>query len=169
MDSMRRIHLFFIAAALFALAACGGSTPSSDSAASDVPVTRKDIHSEVNKTVANLEIGGMTCAEGCGGKIQKELQALKGVTTTKLDFEESRQTNIVSVEFDPSQLSEIEMIQCVHSIMDGQYKVQSVEVLTYHGLQSEHVQAEPTGSDTFGTGKMLQIFGLLQLISQMVQ
>lgn len=103
---------------------------------SDIPVIRREISSEVNKTVANLLIDGMTCSEGCGGKIQKELQALNGVVNTKLDYEENRADNTVTVEFDPSQMDEKKMIECVHAIMDGQYHVKSIEILTYKGLQS---------------------------------
>jgi len=125
--------------ALIVLSVCIGLVACSESAAPTVPatvITHRDLDSEVNKMVAKISIEGMMCAEGCGGKIQQDLQALAGVVSTELEFEEQRPENIVKVEYDPALLNEQQLIQCVHDIADGKYHVVSVEVLHYHGLQS---------------------------------
>ena len=124
---------------LFALGLCLGVAACSETSAPEVPptvITHRDLDSEVNKMVAKMSIEGMMCAEGCGGKIQQDLQALAGVVSTELEFEEQRAENIVKVEFDPAVLNEQQLIQCVQGIADGKYRVVSLEVLHYHGLQS---------------------------------
>jgi Cu+-exporting ATPase len=124
---------------LFVLGLCLGVAACSESSAPEVPptvITHRDLDSEVNKMVAKMSIEGMMCAEGCGGKIQQDLQALAGVVSTELEFEEQRAENIVKVEFDPAVLNEQQLIQCVQGIADGKYRVVSLEVLHYHGLQS---------------------------------
>jgi copper chaperone CopZ len=124
---------------LVALSLCIGLVACSESAAPAAPetvITHRDLDSEVNKMVAKMAIEGMMCAEGCGGKIQQDLQALAGVVSTELEFEEQRPENIVKVEYDPAVLSEQQLIQCVQGIADGKYHVKSLEVLHYHGLQS---------------------------------
>ncbi|MDZ4824399.1 MAG: heavy metal-associated domain-containing protein [Flavobacteriales bacterium] len=129
---MKRI-IFFLLVVFVVQVSC--SEKPAATSASDVPVTHKEISSEVVKTVANLSIEGMTCSEGCGGKIQKDLQALAGVLSTNLDFADGRTENVVTVEFDPTKVDEQKMIACVNSSMDGMYKVKSVEVVKYSGLQ----------------------------------
>jgi len=84
-----------------------------------------------------MSIGGMMCADGCGGKIQQDLRALPGVISTELEFEENRAENVVKVEFDPAVIDEKKLIDCVQSISDGKYMVSQVEVLHYHGLQNK--------------------------------
>src|ERR1700741_5169814 len=92
-----------LALATMILSSCGGDkNPSIET----VQVTRTEMNSEVVKTVANLKIEGMTCSGGCGGKIQQELRALKGVKTTDLDYADKRAENIVSVEYNPGQVTE---------------------------------------------------------------
>ena len=84
----------------------------------------------------------MTCAQGCGGKIQQDLQALAGVKHTDLDFLDGRAQNVVLVEFDPSVTNEQAFIQCVQGIADGKYRVMSVEVMHFKGLQQSKVEQD---------------------------
>lgn len=163
---MKKSFLFFTVSCLFLLSACQG--PSSEQSAADVPVTRKTMNSEVNKVVANLSISGMTCAAGCGGKIQQELQALKGVKTTDLDFAENRENNTVTVEFDPSQITEKEMIRCVGAIADGMYRVNSVEIVEYKGLQAARTSGDAGVSES-DFGRIFQLANLLQSLSSFVK
>ena len=128
---MKRILFFVFCVAI--MASCGDSTQPTKL---ETVVTHRDLDSEVNKTVAKMSIEGMMCADGCGGKIQQELRALPGVIGTELEFEAERPENVVKVEFDPTVTDEQKLIQCVQAIADGQYKVKTVEVLHYHGLQS---------------------------------
>ncbi len=115
------------------LGACGEVAPPAKPA---TVIEHRDLDSEVIKTVAKMSIGGMMCAEGCGGKIQQDLRALPGVVGTELEFTEGNPENMVKVEFDPSVTDENKLIDCVNKIADGKYTVSKVEVLHYHGLQN---------------------------------
>ncbi len=153
------------------LMACGnnpttGAEGSANAASAEVTVTHREVKSEVVKTVANLSIEGMTCSAGCGGKIQKDLQALTGVIETKLDFEEERPQNVIAVEYNPETLSEQDLIRCVNSVADGRYQVRSAEVISYKGLQaSQGGSAGISTQESFG--KVFYVFDLLRSISQL--
>lgn len=115
------------------LASCGEvASP----AKPETVIEHRDLDSEVIKTVARMSIGGMMCAEGCGGKIQQDLRALPGVIGTELEFTENSPENTVKVEYDPTATDEKKLIECVNGIADGKYTVSKVEVLHYHGLQN---------------------------------
>jgi copper chaperone CopZ len=124
----------FILLMSFLFASCGEVAAP---AKPDTVVTHRDLDSEVIKTVAKMSIGGMMCAEGCGGKIQQDLRALPGVIRTELEFVENSAENTVKVEYDPAVTDEKKLIECVHGIADGKYSVSKVEVLHYHGLQNK--------------------------------
>lgn len=85
---------------------------------------------EVAKTSAKLSIDGMTCAHGCGGKIQKELEKLPGVVTTQLDFVEERKVNVVTADFQSDKVSVEKMMEVVNTIADGKYKVLAAQEIT---------------------------------------
>lgn len=112
-----------------AFMACNESNQT-DTSASSVVVEQIQEKGTVAKTVAKLSIEGMTCAHGCGGKIQKELEELDGVKATDLDFVEERKVNVVSVEFDAAQLDENKMMGLVNSLADGKYKVVAAQRVT---------------------------------------
>jgi copper chaperone CopZ len=162
---MKKVSVLFVGLA-FTVLSCSNHNVGNENAA-EATVTHKELSSEVNRTVANLTIEGMTCSAGCGGKIQQDLRALKGVNSTDLDFADARPANIVSVEFDPNQLNEQQLIQCVNGIGDGQYHVTSVEILHYKGLQS-------SGGSSGGEmksdhlGRAFQVLNLLQSITRMI-
>ena len=126
----------FIACLVFAivLGACGEVAPP---AKPQTVIVHRDLDSEVIKTVAKMSVGGMMCAEGCGGKIQQDVRALPGVTGTELEFTDGSPENIVKVEYDPAITDEQKLIECVQGIADGKYTVSKVEVLHYHGLQNK--------------------------------
>ncbi|MCC6601243.1 MAG: heavy-metal-associated domain-containing protein, partial [Crocinitomicaceae bacterium] len=111
---------------------------------------------------------GMTCSAGCGGKIQKELRALQGVMGTALDFSEERTDNVVSVEFDPSAVNEQQMIQCVNAIADGQYHVNSVEIVTAKKNDNPST-SDGVGVEMYDFGKVFQVLNLLQSVSRLVE
>lgn len=112
-----------------AFMACNESNQSGSSTSS-VVVEQIQEKGAVARTVAKLSIEGMTCAHGCGGKIQKELEDLDGVKTTDLDFVEERKVNVVSVEFDAGRLDENKMMGLVNSLADGKYKVVAAQRVT---------------------------------------
>ena len=96
---MKKLISFMSIVAIITMASCSGSSSSENSNDPMVPVTRRVMESESNRTVANLSISGMTCSAGCGGKIQQELRKLAGVKNTELDYMDNRPENTVSVEF----------------------------------------------------------------------
>ncbi len=96
----------------------------------NVVVERIQEQGEVAKLTAKLSIDGMTCAHGCGGKIQKELEKMPGVVTTQLDFVEERKVNVVTAEFQADKISVEKMMECVNGIADGKYKVLSAQEIT---------------------------------------
>jgi mercuric ion binding protein len=106
------------------------SDASQQSVASNVVVEQIQEKGAVAKTVAKLSIEGMTCAHGCGGKIQKELEDMDGVKSTDLDFVEERKVNVVSVEFDAASIDENKMMGLVNSLADGKYKVVAAQRVT---------------------------------------
>lgn len=110
------------------LFACGNATPNAEATPAAATNTVID---GTNKTEAVFSISGMTCAAGCGGKIQKELQNLNGVVTTSLDFVEDRDVNVVKVEFDPAVVKETDMTNIVNTIADGQYHVVKAEIISH--------------------------------------
>jgi len=151
------------------LMSCGTESGSSKSTESDVVITRKEINSEVIKTVANLSISGMTCSAGCGGKIQQDLQALKGVKETKLDYAENRGENVVTVDYNPNEINEQELIKCVNAIADGKYHVNSAEIVTYKGLQSSGGGKSSGVSVNDNFGKVFYVFDLLRSITKLTE
>jgi copper chaperone CopZ len=123
--TMKNVLYFFLALTLFA---CGNATPNAEATPA---ATTNTVVDGTTKTEAVLSISGMTCAAGCGGKIQKELQNLHGVVTTSLDFVEDRDVNVVKVEFDPNVVKEIDMTTIVNTIADGQYHVVKAEIISH--------------------------------------
>ncbi len=97
---------------------------------SAVVVEKIQEQGEVAKLTAKLSIDGMTCAQGCGGKIQKELEKMPGVVTTQLDFVEERKVNVVTAEFQADKISVEKMMECVNGIADGKYKVLAAQEIT---------------------------------------
>jgi len=161
---MKKSNILILGSLLFVMSCHDGSAPDSGS---DVPVVKKEINSEVNKTVANLSIEGMTCSAGCGGKIQQELRALQGVTTTDLDFAEGRPQNVVAVEYDPTKLNEQQLIQCINGIANEKYSVKSVEIIQYHGLQSQ-TSSGPVSIEFDVFNRFFQVLNLLQSATNLI-
>lgn len=122
---MKNLIYFLLSILLFA---CGNATPNGEATPA---ATTNTVVDGTNKTEAVLSISGMTCAAGCGGKIQKELQNLNGVVTTSLDFVEDRDVNVVKVEFDPNVVKETDMTNIVNTIADGQYHVVKAEIISH--------------------------------------
>lgn len=135
MEIMEIMKKFIVLLAIgIGLYSCGEVAPP---VKPETVVVHRDLDSEVIKTVAKMSIGGMMCADGCGGKIQQDLRALPGVISTELEFTENSPENTVKVEYDPAVTDEKKLIECVQGIADGKYTVSKVEVLHYHGLQNK--------------------------------
>lgn len=89
--------------------------------------SQKEEKKPAEKVVANkmltFEIEGMTCVMGCGGSIRKELAGTNAVEKCEFDFEEDRQTNVVTVSFDENKTSAKNLIDIVTKMNEGQFTV----------------------------------------------
>jgi copper chaperone CopZ len=94
----------------------------------------------------------MSCEMMCGNMISGALAELPGVKETTIDFEGAGEVNTVNVEYDKSQTSEKEMIDAVHALADGHYKVKAVKLVQYKNKATETekgdaVSEAPSGLD----------------------
>ena len=159
-----KITLYFSAALILFLASCNAG-PSS---ASEAQIVTTELNSEVNKSVAKIHIAGMTCKAGCGGKIEQELKSLAGVKSTETIFEENRPENIVTVEFDPSNIDARQMEQCVEKIMEGKYVVSKIEVINYHGLQSHGSAGADVEGHDLGFSELFKLLNVFQSLGKLL-
>jgi copper chaperone CopZ len=134
----------------------------------EAPISITELNSEVNKSVAKLYVVGMTCKAGCGGKIEKELQALAGIKMTETLFEENRAENIIQVEFDPTTIEAKRMEQCVEQLMGGQYQVQKIEVINYHGLQSHASSGADVESNSHEFAHLFKLLNVFQSLGKLL-
>jgi copper chaperone CopZ len=81
-----------------------------------------------NLGVAHIEIEGMMCGEGCGGKIKKELKELDCVANASIEFDAENPVDVAIVEFDKSQCGEQAFIDKIQAIGDGNYHVKAVTI-----------------------------------------
>lgn len=164
---MKTIAAIFSTGLLLFFTACGPSAPTAETA-SPAEVTRIVVTGDEARTVAVMSISGMTCAHGCGGKIQQDLRALEGVLSTDLNYADGRDANVVSVQFDPARMDEQKLIQCVNGIADGQYHVMAVEVQTVKPASASSGGSEmdqPRGMDL---DVFFQVFNLLSSFLELV-
>lgn len=126
---MKTFASFLAASALvFSLASCGGDAGPKP----DVEITKTTMSGDMAKTVAHIQVEGIHCVEGCGGKINAELGKIACVSNSGLvDFSEENPVNLIEVEFDPSACNEQEMIAAINSASDGKFTVKAMEVITY--------------------------------------
>lgn len=91
-------------------------------------VTEVAIQSGEPVTTANLLIEGMSCAMMCANSIQKTLAKLPGVTSAEVDFKEGDAADHAIVVFDDKQVSDAELIEAVHKLHGGQYRVTAIDI-----------------------------------------
>ena len=76
-----------------------------------------------NLEEVNFEIDGMTCALGCAKMIEHKLANVKGVDSTKVDFE----TKLAYISFDKTQQSKEELKRTIETLVDGNtYKTSEI-------------------------------------------
>ncbi|PKB16273.1 heavy-metal-associated domain-containing protein [Flavobacterium sp. 5] len=87
------------------------------------PKVKKEI-AAANLQTASFTIEGMTCAIGCAATIQKELTALDGVQTAKVDFDKK----LATVTFDKTIQTPESLTKIVQATGDGKtYKVSNMK------------------------------------------
>ena len=127
-----RIAPYLLSAGLLFLS-CGRQA-TSDVAASATAAAIERVVNEVTITsgtpvsTADLRIDGMSCEMMCGGSIKKALAKLPGVEGTEIVFNEGDAADHAIVTFDPAQVDDSELIDAVHALHDGQYKVLAVTI-----------------------------------------
>lgn len=91
-------------------------------------VTEVAINAGVPVTMADLSIDGMSCEMMCGGSIKKALAKLPGVSGTEIKFVEGDERDHAIVTYDPTQVTDAEMVEAIQALHDGQYKVLAVNI-----------------------------------------
>lgn len=141
---------FLTLSLLFLIGCSSNPEDKADKAApmANVPVTVNEIKvgsTDEVKTVAELEIEGMTCAIGCAKMIKKTVSDLDGVEMAEVDFNVDNPIDYAIVEYNPEEISELEMAAVIQSLVDGQYKVNKIVV--NHYVYSESVKEEVIEKD----------------------
>lgn len=129
-------NFFGFRAAAAAVLLVGAVAPGCGDATGSVEVSEHFEAGAFEHSVARLEIDGMMCAVACGGKIQKELLELEGVSNAHIDFEAERERNFVEVEFSAERVTPEAMATLVDGIAGGIYNVSSVDV-THYALSAD--------------------------------
>jgi copper chaperone CopZ len=79
---------------------------------------------DASESKAILQIEGMMCEHSCVASIKQKVSALAGVNSVEVNFEE----DLATVTFDPSKISELEIIKEIQRINDNQYTVTKATV-----------------------------------------
>lgn len=138
-------------------------------AMADVPVTVNEIkvgNTDDVKTIAELEIEGMTCAIGCAKMIKKTVSDLDGVKMAEVNFNADNPIDYAIVEYNPDEINELKMAAKIQSLADGQYKVNKIVVNKYiyaESLEEEIIEKDQTsGLDVkFSFPNILEVFTLI--------
>lgn len=69
------------------------------------------------------EITGMTCEQGCGGSIRKNLKATGGVSKVEYDFVIDAEKQVCRIFFDSTKISEGKISEVVNTINEEQFKI----------------------------------------------
>jgi Cu+-exporting ATPase len=165
-------NLFILTIIVTLLFSCNNETvKNSDktNAMVDVPVTIDEIKvGDVDdvKTVAELEIEGMTCEIGCAKTIKKTVSDLDGVKMAQVKFDADNPIDFAIVTYDPQKINEYEMAAAVHQLAGGQYKVKSIIVKKYvysESLEEEEIENNKTSmvDVKFSFPNILNIFTLV--------
>lgn len=87
-------------------------------------VKHTNLTGEESKTLALLNIEGMSCEIGCAKFIQSKLSKLDGVNNASIDFEDK----IATVDFDKTKISEEKLFSTISELKNGTYKVTAIEI-----------------------------------------
>lgn len=99
---------------------------------------------------ADLRIDGMSCMMACGSSIRKALNKVSGVATTEIVFNEGDEADHAIVTFDPTKVNDNDLIQAVHGLYDGQYKVTAITITNQVKSASANGGASDVGAEDGG-------------------
>lgn len=93
----------------------------------DIEVAEKTATLDPNAHYAKAEFGieGMTCAMGCARTIEKNIAAMEGVKSAKVDFD----TQLAMVEYDDAKVTPIALEAAVKKTGDT-YSVKDMKTVT---------------------------------------
>jgi len=129
LPKMKRILLPTLAAILI-MGCSQQPAATADAVATGVERTVKEITitDGTPVTYADLSIDGMSCEMMCGGSIKKALAKLPGIAQTEIKFVEGDERDHAIVTYDESKVTDAQMIEAIHGLYDGQYKVLAVDI-----------------------------------------
>jgi copper chaperone CopZ len=116
---MKNIFLLILAGFLFAC--------SSDKV-SHIPVSETIVEdADINQTLAEVTLTGMSCVHMCGGLIRKNVMAIPGVQEIEFDFSDDREFDIAKIKIDPS-VDVKDIFATIEELNDGQFSIQKCDL-----------------------------------------
>ena len=79
-------------------------------------------------SIITAEITGMTCEQGCGGTIRKNLKASGGVSKVEYDFVIDADKQICRIYYDAKKISEEKISQIVKTVNDEQFDIKVLSI-----------------------------------------
>ena len=111
---------FIILLTLLIGTACNEGATKNASVQKNIEVTSENAVSDY-RCVA--KVNGLVCKMGCGGAIRKGLKELNGVNRVVIDFDESREEQIVTVFYNSKKQNEKNIYAEVEKVNNGQFTV----------------------------------------------
>ena len=114
--------------AIFALLIFSCSNDASNLASSESKTAKNTtVESKEPDMKFSANVEGMVCKMGCVASIRKELSALNGVTSVKVDFIEDEPMQLVEVSYNTTEANETLIANTIESINNKQFQVSAVQ------------------------------------------
>jgi len=114
--------------AIFALLIFSCSNDASNLASSESKTAKNStVESKEPDMKFSANVEGMVCKMGCVASIRKELSALNGVSSVKVDFIEDEPMQLVEVSYNKTQSNETLIANTIESINNKQFQVSAVQ------------------------------------------
>jgi copper chaperone CopZ len=128
---MKTNSTYFLLGLILILSSCSFEVnPVSESQVEQATVETVYTFMETNEgaPVARMMISGMSCEQMCGSRIKATVAALPGVSETILAFHTEGDLDTLTVVFDPTLVSEKDMVNAINSMQGAQYQVKEVQL-----------------------------------------
>jgi copper chaperone CopZ len=122
---MRTNKLYLIT--LISLVISCKNQPADVATPEQVKVEKKEQIVQPNKMLT-AEITGMTCEQGCGGSIRKNLKATGGVSKVEYDFIIDAEKQVCRIYFDSTKINEGKISEVVNTINEEQFQIRVLSV-----------------------------------------
>jgi len=94
-------------------------------------------NTEMNKTVAEISLEGMSCVHMCGGLIKKNVLAIPGVTNVEFDFDEDRAIDVAKLSVDKN-VDLKTVFAKIESLNEGQFTIEKCDVKKWVTKEDDH-------------------------------